>query len=94
LERTFKLKETYTELKTELIAEITVIEGRVIKPATDARDCIAPIRKTIKKRENKRVDYEKLQEKVNKLQRKQGRTPKEEAALAKIEEEMARAAEV
>jgi hypothetical protein len=93
LEQTFKLKEAYTDLRTELIEEIGSIEVRVIKPAVDARDCIAPIRKTIKKRENKRVDYEKLQEKVIKLQRKQGRTAKEDAALAKTEDDMARAAE-
>lgn len=93
LERTFKLRESYAELKTELLEEIAVIEERVLKPATQARDCILPIRKTIKKRENKRVDYEKLQDKALKLQRKPGRTPKEETALAKAEDEMARAAD-
>ncbi|KAK3372048.1 hypothetical protein B0H63DRAFT_287312 [Podospora didyma] len=93
LERTFRLKEAYTELKTELIDEITTIEDRIVKPAADARDCIAPIRKTIKKRENKRLDYEKMQDKVNKLQRKAGRSPKEDANLAKLEDEMSRAAD-
>lgn len=94
LERTFQLKQVYTDLKTELVEEIAMIDARVIKPATEARDCIAPIRKTIKKRENKRLDYEKLQDKVHKLQRKPGRTPKEDASLAKTEDEMTRAAEV
>ncbi|KAK0633765.1 hypothetical protein B0T14DRAFT_507818 [Immersiella caudata] len=93
LERTFRLKEAYGELKTELLEEIGVIEERVLKPATDARDAIAPVRKTIKKRENKRVDYEKIQDKSTKLQRKPGRTPKEDAALAKLEDEMSRAAD-
>ncbi|KAK3695620.1 hypothetical protein B0T22DRAFT_368462 [Podospora appendiculata] len=92
LERTFRLKEVYADLKTELLAEIQTIEERVIKPALDARDCIAPIRKTIKKRENKRIDYEKAQDKAIKLQRKPGRNPKEEAALAKAEDEMNSAA--
>jgi hypothetical protein len=94
LERTFKLREAYDELKTELLGEIAVIEEKILKPATHARDCIAPIRKTIKKRENKRVDYEKVQEKVTKLQRKPGRSPKEDAALAKLEDEVSRAADV
>ncbi|KAM7213169.1 protein hob1 [Rhypophila decipiens] len=93
LERTFKLREVYSELKTELTEEIAMIDSRIIKPATEARDCIAPIRKTIKKRENKRLDYEKIQEKVLKLQRKPGRSPKEDASLAKAEDEMARAAD-
>ena len=94
LERTFKLKKAYTELKAELVEEMALIEEQILKPATDARTCIAPIRKTIKKRENKRVDYEKAQDKTLKLQRKPGRNPKEEAALAKADAEMSRAADV
>lgn len=94
LERTLKLREVYSELRTELLQDITAIEERIIRPATDARTFISPIRKTIKKRENKRLDYEKLQEKVTKLQRKPGRNPKEEASLAKYHDEMTRAADV
>ena len=94
LERTFGLKTAYDELKTELIGEVAMIDEHVLKPATDARDCIGPIRKTIKKRENKRLDYEKAQDKAIKLQRKPGRTPKEDAALAKADIEVARAADV
>lgn len=93
LERTLRLKEAYAELKAELLDEVNLIESTIIRPATDARDCIAPLRKTIKKRENKRLDYEKCQDKANKLQRKSGRTPKEEASLAKAEAEVARTAE-
>lgn len=47
-----------------------------------------PIRKTIKKREAKRVDYERSQEKVMKLQKKPNRTPKDETALEKAEYDM------
>ena len=94
LHRTYQLKETYSELKNEMIQEITEIEARVIQPATDARGCIVPIRKTIKKREDKRFDYEKSQDKVNKLANKPGRTPKEDSALAKAEQEMANLADV
>ncbi|KAK4039579.1 hypothetical protein C8A01DRAFT_36451 [Parachaetomium inaequale] len=93
LERTFKLKKAYTDLKAELVEEMIIIEDHILKPATDARECIAPIRKTIKKRENKRSDYEKTQDKALKLQRKPGRTPKEDAALAKADAEMSRAAD-
>ena len=94
LERTFKLKEAYSDLKDELSEEVNAIEERVIKPAVDARDCIAPIRKTIKKRENKRLDYEKCQDKALKLQRKHGRSAKEEAALAKAQAEVQRSGDV
>lgn len=94
LQRTLRLCEVYRELKDEIVEEATQIEARVIRPATDARDCIQPIRKTIKKRENKRLDYEKQQDKVNKLTRKTSRTPKEDTQLARAQEDMATLAEV
>ncbi|KAK1830227.1 hypothetical protein QBC39DRAFT_354498 [Podospora conica] len=93
LEQTFTLRECYDSLKTELLEEIGVIEERILKPATDARMNIAPIRKTIKKREAKRAEYEKLQDKSMKLHKKSGRTPKEDIALAKLEGEMSQAAD-
>lgn len=94
LERTLALKEAYHELRTDLVQDINSIEELILRPATDARNFISPIRKTIKKRENKRLDHDKLQDKVIKLERKSGRTPKEETTLAKTQDEMARAAEV
>jgi len=94
LTRTFKLRETYAELKAEMLQEIGEIETRVIKPAVDAKDCIQPIRKTIKKRENKRLDYEQQQDKVHKLSKKMSRSAKEESQLAKAEQDMANMADV
>ncbi|KAI2639440.1 hypothetical protein GGS21DRAFT_507692 [Xylaria nigripes] len=90
LEQALRLKEVYAELKADLLEEMELIEAQVVKPAGHARESISPIRKTIKKRENKRLDYEKLQEKTTKLQRKLGRTAKEDASLAKLQAELAR----
>lgn len=94
LHRTFKLREAYAALRDDLVDEISEIDTRVIQPATTARDYIQPIRRTIKKRENKRLDYEKVQEKVAKLQRKSGRSAKEDGQLAKAEVEMTNLEEV
>lgn len=94
LTRTFALSEVYAGLKDELNKEVVAIDTQIIQPATDARKCIQPIKKTIKKREDKMVAYEKAQEKVKKLQRKTDRSPKEETALAKAENEMTQASEV
>lgn len=88
------MKEAYSDLKAELIEDIGTIDDRIIRPATDARDAIAPIRKTIKKRENKRLDYEKVQDRVAKMHRKPNKTAKEDAALAKAEDELANLTEV
>ena len=94
LDRTAKLKEAYTELKTDLLEEVIMMDARVIKPATDAKDYIQPVRKTIKKRENKRLDWERYIDKVNHASKKMKRTDRENAALAKAEEELAKAADV
>lgn len=94
LHRTFALKQAYTELRTELTEGIMSIEKLVMNPALDARNSIAPIRKTIKKRENKRLDVEKCQDKVHKLHRKMPRSPKDEAQLSKSEDELATLNEV
>jgi len=93
LDRTSKLKDVYTDLKTDLLEEVNMMESRVIKPATEAKDYIQPIRKVIKKRENKRLDWERYIDKVNNYQRKVKRTDRENAALVKAEEELAKAAE-
>jgi hypothetical protein len=94
LGQALRLKEAYTDLKAELMEEMDLIELRVIKPASEARGYIDPLRRTIKKRENKRLDYEKVQDKATKLQRKSGKTPKDDASLAKLEAELERVAAV
>jgi len=85
LDRTAKLKDVYAELKNDLLEEVNMMDARVIKPATDAKEYIQPVRKTIKKRENKRLDWERYIDKVNNYQRKPKRTDRENAALAKSE---------
>ena len=71
-----------------------MMDARVIKPATDAKDYLQPVRKTIKKRENKRLDWEHYIDKVNHASKKMKRTDRENAALTKAEEELAKAADV
>jgi amphiphysin len=95
LDRTRKLQGVYADLKTDLLEEVAMMDARIIKPATEAKDCLQPLRKTIKKRENKRVDWERYIDKVNTLQSKKlKRTDRENVALAKAEEELAGAADV
>lgn len=94
LDRTSKLKDAYTDLKTDLTEEVIMMDARVIKPATEAKEYLQPIRKTIKKRENKRLDWERYLDRVNSQSKKMKRTDRENAALAKSEEELARAADV
>lgn len=82
------------ELKTDLMDEVIMMDSRVIGPATDAKEFIQPIRKTIKKRENKRLDWERYIDRVNNASKKTKRSERENAALAKAEQELAKASDV
>jgi len=93
LDRTSKLREAYAELKTDLLDEVGMMDSRVIRPATDAKEYLQPIRKTIKKRENKRLDWERYTDKVNNASKKLKRSDRENAALAKAEEDLSKAAD-
>lgn len=94
LHRTFTLKEAYAGLKTDLLEELGQIDSNIVEPATTARDCLAPLKKTIKKREAKRLEYEKTQDKAMKLQRKPGKNSKDEIALVRAQEDVAKATDV
>ncbi|KAL6410577.1 putative SH3 domain-containing protein [Ilyonectria robusta] len=88
LERTAGMKQAYSGLHEEMRDEITAMETLLLRPATDAKDMIQPIKKTIKKREKMRVDFENAQAKATKLQRKPGKSVKEETQLAKTQGEL------
>lgn len=55
MDRTIKLQEAYVELRAELLDEVDLIETRIIKPATDAKGSIQPLKKVIKKRGDRKV---------------------------------------
>ena len=55
LERVTKLQEAYAELKTDLLEEVNMVDFRIIKPATDAKEWLQPLKKVIKKREDRKV---------------------------------------
>lgn len=93
LTKTKNLKEAYAELKADLLEELNLVDPRIIRPATEVLECIKPIKKTIKNRENKRVDYESYLDRVDK-KRRQKRSEKEEAGLLKLEADMGKAADV
>ena len=94
MERMTRLKETYAELKTDLYEEIIMMDARVTKPAQDAIDALQQLRKVIKKRENKRLDWERHIDRVNNASKKMKRTDKENMALAKAEQDLSIAADV
>lgn len=55
MERTIKFHTSYDELRTDLLEEVAMVDTRIIKPATEAKECIQPMKKVIRKRGDKKV---------------------------------------
>ena len=55
VDRVGKLQRAYTELMQDMLDEINLVDARIIKPAMDARASIQPLKKTIKKRQERKV---------------------------------------
>ena len=55
MKRATKLQVEYGGLKEDLLQEVNLVDTRIIKPATEAKDWIQPLKKVIKKREDRKV---------------------------------------
>lgn len=53
--RTRKLYEEYESLRSDLLVEVKAVDERMIQPAQQAKELLLPMKKTIKKREEKKV---------------------------------------
>lgn len=53
--RMVKIQEGYAELKSDLLDEVNMVDDRIVKPATEAKDYIQPLKKVIKQREDRKV---------------------------------------
>ncbi|KAF2426540.1 hypothetical protein EJ08DRAFT_593457 [Tothia fuscella] len=83
LDRVHYLKEFYMELKTDMLEEVSMVDKRIIEPAKDARMSLKTYKKVIKKREDKKLDYERYRGRVDSVEKKNKRTDRENVALAK-----------
>lgn len=55
LARTNRLRRDYDELRGDIQQELDSVEVRMTQPAEDAKNYIIPMKKTIKKRNDKKV---------------------------------------
>jgi hypothetical protein len=67
LARTRRLREEYEELRKELAEELNAVDQRMIRPASQAKEYLAPLKKTIKKREDRKVAWPLSALKTSKL---------------------------
>ncbi|KAK2778587.1 hypothetical protein FQN53_001741 [Emmonsiellopsis sp. PD_33] len=93
LSRTARLNEAYEDLMTELLTEVNSVDERMIKPAMDAKDYLQPFKKIIKKRDDKKLDFERYQNRVDTSRKKTKRSDRDNAALAKAEIDLNKARE-
>jgi amphiphysin len=83
LERVNMLKSHYFDLKTDMLEEVALVDKRIIEPAKDARLSLKTYKKVIKKRQDKKLDYERYKGRVDSVEKKTKRTDRENTALAK-----------
>jgi hypothetical protein len=55
LARTNRLYEEYESLRKDLLDEVGAVDDRMIQPAQQAKELLGPMKKTIKKREDRKV---------------------------------------
>ncbi|OAL69819.1 SH3 domain-containing protein [Trichophyton violaceum] len=91
LHRVVRLREEYDSLKADLVAEVSAVDDRIIRPAMDAREYLQPLKKVIKKREDKKLDFERYQGRVDSSRKKTKRSDRDNAALAKAEADLSKA---
>ncbi|RMJ20975.1 SH3 domain-containing protein [Aspergillus sp. HF37] len=91
--RTAGLRNEYENLQTELMQELDSMENRMIRPAAQAKEFLAPMKKTIKEREDRKLDYERSQSRHDSYAKKQKRSERDNASLAKAEMDLAKATE-
>ncbi|WEW56403.1 hypothetical protein PRK78_001846 [Emydomyces testavorans] len=91
LMRTARLNEEYESLRVDLSEEILSVDVRMIKPAMEAKDYLQPMKKVIKKRDDKKLDYERYQGRVDASRKKSKRSDRENSALAKAEIDLSKA---
>lgn len=55
MSRTTRLHGDYTELRQELTLELNTVDDSMIRPATAVKDYLVPMKRTIKKRDDRKV---------------------------------------
>ncbi|KAI2625901.1 BAR-domain-containing protein [Hypoxylon sp. NC1633] len=76
------------DLQDALKPELDMIDSRVVRPANELLDVLKVIRKTATKREHKKLDFDRHNATLKKLQDKKEKSAKDEKALWKAESDV------
>ena len=91
--RTVRIRSEYEDLKRDLTQDLAQVENTLIRPAQTAQDNLHAFKKTIKKREDRKLDFERYQSRVDSGMKKTKRSDREAAALTKAQSDLAAATE-
>lgn len=91
--RTSRLKTEYDDLKRDLAEDLNDVQAKMIDPAQQTRDNLAIARKVMKKREDKKLDYERYQSRVDSSMKKTKLSDRERAQLTKAQSDLTLATE-
>lgn len=82
LQKCLGMQKLYSDLKADLAEEISLIDKKLVFPAEEAKKNTKLLHKTIKHRDNMKLDYERYLSRAEHARKKETRSVKEEAALS------------
>nr|POE79722.1 isoform 4 of sh3 domain-containing ysc84-like protein 1 [Quercus suber] len=91
IQKCLGLQKCTSNLRDDLKQEINMIDAKLVRPAEEAKAQTKGLQKTIKHRENMKRDYERYLGRAEHARKKENRSMKEEASLAKCEGELVQA---
>ena len=91
MQKCLGLQKEYSDEKTDLAQEVAMIGTKLLGPAESAKQHTKLLHKTLKHRENMKLDYERYLSRAEHARKKQTRSAKEETALQQHEANLAQA---
>jgi amphiphysin len=91
MQKCLGLQKEYSDEKADLAQEIALISTKCLRPAEEAKQHTKLLQKTLKHRENMKLDYERYLSRAEHLRKKDQRNAKDETALATHEANLAQA---
>lgn len=83
LQKSHAFREMLAETRDTIVAELQECDKRVILPAKDGRKSMGVYRKIIKRREDRKLDWERYKSRTEAIERKGSRSERDNVALAK-----------
>jgi len=91
LTKTADFRNINIRLQADLQQEIEWIQTKLFYPATEAKEATKPLKRTIKQREDYKLDFERYQSRADHARQKASKSVRDESALIKHEDDLLQA---